>query len=155
MRSEEGTAARVPARTAARVMEDDDSGDGERMTLWLTRARAMDDNDGGDSERTAPPLTWAQARAMDDDDIGDGGRTPARLTLASAPAVGLSSPGHATPWTMTMDADKDGRCRRRTDAGAGGGGLTAAAPDGEDDGATDGRNGVARNEGNSRSDGVF
>ncbi|BAT12442.1 Os11g0119533 [Oryza sativa Japonica Group] len=61
-------------------------------------------------------------------------------------------------WTTTMDADEDGRCRRRTDAGVGGGELTTAAPDvpdGEDDGATDGRDGVARNEGNSCSDGVF
>ncbi|BAB92849.1 hypothetical protein [Oryza sativa Japonica Group] len=78
---------------------------------------------------------------------------------AASPRVALASlRAHATPWTtttMTMDADKDGRCWRQTDAGAGGGGLTTAAPGGEDDGASDGRDGVARNEGNSYSDGVF
>uniref|UniRef100_A0A0E0HPU8 Uncharacterized protein n=1 Tax=Oryza nivara TaxID=4536 RepID=A0A0E0HPU8_ORYNI len=59
------------------------------------------------------------------------------------------------PWTTTMDANEDGRCRRRTGVDAGGGGLTTAVPGGEDDGATDGRDGVARNKGNSCSDGVF
>ncbi|EEE60020.1 hypothetical protein OsJ_12769 [Oryza sativa Japonica Group] len=113
-------------------------------TLKIHKARARGPVPGGSRRRRRQSASPAAAAAAS---------TRGRARRAASTRVALASlRAHATPWTMTtmtMDADEDGRCRRRTGVGAGDDGLTTAAPGGEDDGATDGRDGVARNEGNS------